>query len=125
VERDWLHVRSCYQHSRQARILRHTRTSPVGDPPSGKLLPSGTDQKPLFGDPVSALSVLDGRNPGEAVEKTASLRRFTDEPGSKTSRTQAGGASSSTRYPRLLSSRIILRARTFLASTLTAGPRSS
>lgn len=32
VERDRLHVRSCYQHSRQARILRHTRTSPVGDP---------------------------------------------------------------------------------------------
>ena len=57
------------------------------------------------------------------------LRGLADKPGSKISRDHAGllvGAGrSSTWKPRLRSSRIILRARTFLASVLTAGPRSS
>jgi hypothetical protein len=48
-----------------------------------------------------------------------------DNPGSKIAHTEGAGAIRSTRYPRPRSSRIIFRARTFFASALTAGPRSS
>jgi hypothetical protein len=59
------------------------------------------------------------------LRKQANLRRLTDEPGSKIAHTVAAGAISSTRWPRVRSSRIILRARTFFTSALTEGPRSS
>ena len=55
------------------------------------------------------------------------LRRM-DEPGSKISlisRMLGWRREQLDSVPRLRSSRIILRARTFFASTLTAGPRSS
>jgi hypothetical protein len=77
-------------------------------------------QTACVGKGCLALRRLSSRNLGEPVN---------NRPGSKISSTHAGlpagGVSSSTWYPRLRSSRIILRARTFLAAVLTAGPRSS
>lgn len=70
----------------------------------------------------------ESRNPGKPVKKRSIQAASRMSQGRKSpdqAGLAAGGESNSTRYPRLCSSRIILRARTFLASTLTAGPRSS
>ncbi len=73
--------------------------------------------------------VLDSRQLGRLFTQTLGVSSSADEPGSKISPDHArlldAAGRSSTLKPRRRSSRIILRARTFFASALTAAPRSS